>query len=175
MKSEPEPRSPTCTSLCRGRCIGAVVLIRRRLAAPSTRRKRAADGAGDGAGDFADELLERGHGGGGEVGAGDGDIDVEVGDGVLQALRVLLDPFGRADQAFFLGVPTAEDDGALGAPALLEQRADAVNRLKHGGGAAVGIDCAVDPGVAMIAGDDPVVGDLEPWILPMTSQMVRRW
>ena len=32
--------------------------------------------------------------------------------------------------------------------------------LKHGGGAAGGIDRAIDPGVAMIADDDPVVGIL---------------
>ena len=42
----------------------------------------AALGAGDFAGDLADELLERGHGGGVEVGAGDADVGVEVGDGV---------------------------------------------------------------------------------------------
>ncbi len=42
----------------------------------------AALGAGDFLGDFADELLERGDGGGVEVGAGDADVGVEVGDGV---------------------------------------------------------------------------------------------
>ena len=42
----------------------------------------------------------------------------------------------------------------------MQQCADAVNRLKHGGRAAVGIDRAVDPGIAMIADDDPVVGVL---------------
>ena len=63
-----------------------------------------------------------------------------------------------------------------GLPALLEQDAEAVDGLEHGGGAAVGVDCAVDPGVAMIAGDDPVVflGGVVPGMLPMTSQMVRR-
>ena len=54
----------------------------------------AAHWAGDGAGDFADKLLEGGHGGGGEVRARDGDVDVEVGDGLLQCLRVLLHPLG---------------------------------------------------------------------------------
>jgi hypothetical protein len=79
---------------------------------------------------------------------------------VLEGFCVLLHPLGRADEAFFFGVPTAEDDGALGPPALLEQRADAVDGFEHGGGAAVGVDRAVDPGVAMVAGDDPVVGVL---------------
>ncbi len=61
-------------------------------------------------------------------------------------------------------------------PALLEESAEAVDGFEHGGGAAVGIDCAVDPGVAMIAGDDPVVFlvGLVPGMVPMTSQMVRR-
>ena len=35
-----------------------------------------------------------------------------------------------------------------------------MHRFKHGGGAAVGIDRAVDPGVAVIAADDPLVGIL---------------
>ena len=48
----------------------------------------------------------------------------------------------------------------LGRQPSFEQRADAVHGLEHGGGAAVGIDRAVDPGVAMIADDDPVVGIL---------------
>ena len=51
----------------------------------------------------------------------------------------------------------ADDDGALGLPALLEELAEAVDGFEHGGGAAVGIDGAVDPGVAVVAGDDPVV------------------
>ena len=46
---------------------------------------------------------------------------------------------------------------APGLPALLEQIAEAVDGFEHGGGAAVGIDGAVDPGVAVVAGDDPVV------------------
>ena len=46
----------------------------------------------------------------------------------------------------------------LGFQPLFEQNADAVNGFKHGGGAAVGIDRAVDPGIAMVAGDDPVIG-----------------
>ncbi len=70
---------------------------------------------------------------------------------------VLLGPFGGADEAFFFGVPTGDDDGAMGLPALLEEVAEAVDGLEHGGGAAGGIDGAVDPGVAMVAGDDEVI------------------
>ena len=44
-----------------------------------------------------------------------------------------------------------------GLPALLQELAEAVDGFEHGGGAGVGIDGAVDPGVAMVAGDDPVV------------------
>ena len=117
----------------------------------------AAFGAGDFFGDFADELLERGDGGGVEVGAGDADVGVEVGDGVGEDFFVLLGPLGGAHEAFFFGVPTADDDGALGLPALLEEFAEAVDGFEHGGGAGVGIDGAVDPGVAMVAGYDPVV------------------
>jgi hypothetical protein len=87
---------------------------------------------------------------------------------------VLLHPLGRADQAFFLGVPTAKDDGALRPPALLEQRADAMHRFQHGRGAAVGIDRAIDPRVAMIAATTQSSGYCEPLILPITSQMMRR-
>ena len=73
---------------------------------------------------------------------------------------MLLDPLGGADEAFFLGIPTAKDDGAFGPPALRDESTDAVDGLEHGGGAAGGVDGAVDPGVAMIAGDNPVAGVL---------------
>ncbi len=71
---------------------------------------------------------------------------------------MLLDPLGRAHQAFFFAVPTAEDERALRLPSRLQQFADAVYRFEHRRGAAVGIDRAIDPGVAMIAGDHPFVG-----------------
>ena len=73
---------------------------------------------------------------------------------------MLLDPFCGTNEAFFFGVPTAENDGALWPPTLRDERADAVHRLEHGRGAAGRIDGAIDPGIAMIAGDHPVV-----WIL----------
>ena len=70
---------------------------------------------------------------------------------------MLLGPLGGADEAFFFGVPAADDDGACGLPALLEEVAEAVDGFEHGGGAGAGVDRAVDPGVAVVAGDDPVV------------------
>ncbi len=70
---------------------------------------------------------------------------------------MLLGPLGRADEAFFFGVPAADDDAALGLPALLEEVAEAVDGFEHGGGAGVGVDGAVDPGVAVVSGYDPVV------------------
>src|SRR5438552_9603214 len=54
----------------------------------------AAFGAGDLFGDFADELFERGDGGGVEVGAGGADVGVEVSDGVGEDFFVLLGPLG---------------------------------------------------------------------------------
>src|SRR6516165_8212875 len=70
---------------------------------------------------------------------------------------MLLDPLGRADQALLLGVPAAEEDGALRLPAFFEQRTNAVDGFQHGGRSAVGIDCAVDPRVAVVADDYPVI------------------
>ena len=177
MKSEPEPRSPTWISspAMGGALEPRCSLLAGALCAPLM-IDRAGTRAGNGAGDVADKLLERGHGGGGEIWPGDGDIDVEIGDGVVEGVALLLNPFGRADEAFLFGVPTAKDDGAAGTPALMEQSADAVNGFKHGGGAAGGIDRAVDPRVAMIADDDRVSRDpAAPGIFPMTSQMMRRW
>ena len=66
----------------RGR-VGGAVLIGFVVGAPGV-VNGAAGGTGNGLRDLADEFLERGDGGGGEVGAGDGDIDVEVGDGLLE-------------------------------------------------------------------------------------------
>ena len=165
----------------RGRLMGvevaAVLRLRGVFAWPaSTGRRRCRPWGWGLLGDFANELLERGDGGGVEVRAGDADVGVEVGDGVGEFGGVLLGPLGGADEAFFFGVPAADDDGALGLPALLEQVAEAMDGFEHGGGAGVGIDGAVDPGVAMVAGDDPVVllGGSVPGMVPMTSQMVRR-
>jgi len=43
-------------------------------------------------GEFAEELFERRNGGGGEIWAGDCYIRVEVGNGAVEALAVLLKP-----------------------------------------------------------------------------------
>ena len=115
-------------------------------------------GAGNGFGHVAHKLFETGNGRRAELRAGDGDVHIEVGGRIRQFCFVLFDPFGRAHQAFFFAVPTAEDQCALRLPAGLQQFADAVHGFEHGRGAAVGIDCAVDPGVAMIARDHPFVG-----------------
>ena len=80
----------------------------------------AAERAWDRARDFANELLERRHGGSRKVWTGDGDIDVEVCDGMIEKLALLLHPFGGADEAFLFRIPTAEDDGALWPPALVD-------------------------------------------------------
>ena len=104
-----------------GRRVGVVMLVAaERLDAP-LEKNRAGHGTGNGAGNVANKLLERGHGRGGEIGTGDGDIDIEVGDGVVERAALLLDPFGGTDEAFFFGVPTAEDDGAARAPALAKR------------------------------------------------------
>ena len=93
-------------------------------------------GAGHLFGDVANELFQGGNGGRGEIGPGDGDIRIEVGDGMFEMPGVAFGPFGRADQALLFGVPAAEDDSPLGAPAGLEQLADTVHRLEHAGGSA---------------------------------------
>ena len=108
-------------------------------------------------GDLADELFEGGYGFGVEVGTGYADVSVEVGDGVGEVVFVLFCPLGGAHEAFFFGVPTADDDSALRFPTLLEKDSEAMDGFEHGSGAAVGIDGSVDPGVTVIAGDDPVV------------------
>ena len=73
------PRAGACRA--GGWCLSLACDVRPALALPLL-VDGAAFGAGDLLGDFADELLERGDGGGVEVGAGDADVGVEVGDGV---------------------------------------------------------------------------------------------
>jgi len=128
-------------------------------------------GAGHFAGDIADERLERGNGGRSEIRTGDADVHVEVGHGVLQFLRVLFDPFGGTDQTVFFSVPTGKDDRALRLPAALKQGADAVDGFKHCGGAAVGVDCAVNHASRWLPATTQLSLSSVPGILPMTSQM----
>lgn len=45
-----------------------------------------------------------------DSGTGDRDIDVQVGDSCLgEPVDVLLDPFGRSNEAILLGIPRGED------------------------------------------------------------------
>ena len=76
---------------------------------------------------------------------------------MLKMPCVALGPLGRADQALLFGVPTAKDDSPFGTPSGLEQFADAVHCFEHAGRAARRIDGAEDPGVAVVAGDDPLI------------------
>ena len=67
-------------------------------------------------GDVAHKLFEIGNRARAEIGTGDAHIHIEVGYRALQFRRVLLTPFGRADHAFFLAIPAAEDDRPPGLP-----------------------------------------------------------
>ena len=88
-------------------------------------------------------------------------IGVEVSDGVLfQFVGVKLGPLGRSEQGRLFAVPEAIDDGAGGLPALLEQFAEGACFFEFRAGAADGISGAVDPGVMMIAANDPLIGEL---------------
>jgi len=60
----------------------------------------------------------------------------------------------------FLAIPAGKDESAFWFPSALQERANAVNGFQHSGGAAVGIDSAEDPGIAMIADDDRFIGIL---------------
>ena len=91
--------------------------------------------------------------------AADRRVDVEHQHGLLvELLRVLVGPLGRADQAVFLGVPARIDEGPPRLPAILDRRAQGAAHLERGGGPAPRIDRAIDPGVAMVADHHPAIG-----------------
>src|SRR5262249_35187674 len=74
----------------------------------------------------------------------------------LQVPAVSLDPLDRAEQARFFAVPGAIDNGAFWSPALLVKFAEHSCLFKfrrHTGNRIVG---AVDPGVMMVAANDPL-------------------
>src|SRR5208282_6941993 len=73
---------------------------------------------------------------------------------------MLLSPLGGTHQTFFFAIPTAENHGALRLPTRFQQLAHAVYAFEHGRSAAVGVDRAVHPGVAMIASDHPLIRQL---------------
>ena len=88
-------------------------------------------------------------------------IAVDVSDGMLRQLFVvLLDPFCRAHQHGFLGIPGAVDDGALGPPTLLRQFSERARLLQQGDLPGRWVFRSVHPGIVVIAADHPLVGGL---------------
>ncbi len=88
---------------------------------------------------------------------------VAVGIDVRDALRpelfpVELGPLGRAEQPLLLAVPRAQENRALGPPALLEHRSVRAGLFEHRHEARDRILGPVDPGIVVIAPDDPLVG-----------------
>src|SRR5579862_2588459 len=76
---------------------------------------------------------------------------------------MLFCPFGGSDKPKFFPIPASENNGPFGPPTGLEQFANSVNRFKHRSGAAVGINGSVNPGVAMIARNNPGIGRFASW------------
>ena len=110
---------------------------------------------------FFQHGRERGDGLAVEVGAGSGFVDIDVGNAFgAQFVGELLSPFRGTGEADFFAVPTADDDGAARAHALFRELAEGAGEFHHGRGAARGIDTAEHPGIAVIAEDDPFVGQL---------------
>jgi len=108
---------------------------------------------------FLDEFFERGGGLDGH-GAAEGGVGIEVSDGfALEAVAVLFGPFGGADEAVLFGIPEGEDEGALGAPALLSGLGEDAGGLEDAGGAADGVGGAIDPGVVVVAVKDDLIGE----------------
>lgn len=88
-------------------------------------------------------------------------VGVEVDDCLFTELvGVLLDPFGRADEAPLFRIPTGEEDRAFGLPSLADGFCQGAGGLHQGGIAADRVCGAVDPGVMVIAVDDPFVWEL---------------
>src|SRR2546425_342860 len=75
-------------------------------------------------------------------------------------MLVLFTPLGAADQALLLGIPTGKDDGPVRTPSLLQQLANSMDAFQHRSRAAIRINRAVHPGIAMVAYDHPFVGIL---------------
>jgi hypothetical protein len=87
-------------------------------------------------------------------------VGVDVGDHLFpQLLRVMLTPFGRAEQRRLLGVPRAEHDRALRLPAGgRAQLGESACFIEHRSESAHRIAGADDPGIVMVAAHDPFVG-----------------
>src|ERR1700733_14055263 len=86
-------------------------------------------------------------------------IAVEVHNSFLfQLVDVRLDPLGGTERTRLFAIPDAINDGAAGLPPLLDQFAERAGFFEFGGGAGDWIVGAVDPGVVMVAADDPLIG-----------------
>ena len=72
----------------------------------------------------------------------------------------MFSPFGGTGEADFFAVPTADHESAARTHAFFFELAEGAREFHHRRGAAGRIDAAEDPGVAMIAEDDPFVGQL---------------
>src|SRR5580658_8764043 len=117
-------------------------------------------GTGHDLGHIAHKLLQTGNSRGPEFRSRDRDIHVEIRGRAAQFRFMLLGPLSGADQSFFFAIPTAENHRALRLPARLQQFADSVHAFEHRRGAAIGVDCTVNPRVPMIARNHPLVRKL---------------
>ena len=86
-------------------------------------------------------------------------IGVDVGYGLLDQFGLVgLDPFGAAEESLLLAVPGGVDDRPPGPPTLFEQGGKAAQFLHLGDQSRQRIRGAVDPTVAMVAPDNPLIG-----------------
>src|SRR6266404_411313 len=110
------------------------------------------------AGDIVDEFLECVGTLGVEIAAAVG-VGIDVNNRVLhQLVAVVFHPFGGADEAGLFAIPRAIDDGALGLPAGFQKFAEGTSFFKFRNQAGDWVFGAVDPGVVMVAANDPLVG-----------------
>src|SRR5579863_10049530 len=71
---------------------------------------------------------------------------------------MLFCPFSGSDKPEFFRIPASENNGSFGLPTGLEQFTNSVNGFEHRSGATVGINGPENPGVAMIARNNPGIG-----------------
>src|SRR6185369_11959582 len=74
-----------------------------------------------------------------------------------QFISHLFGPFSRADEPILLRIPTAKNDRAAWLPALFQQLTKAAAHFKHRRRAAVWIDGAKHPRIAMVSEHDPPI------------------
>src|SRR5215472_13545179 len=92
-------------------------------------------------------------------GSGSRGIHVEIGYELLfEIAGELFAPLRRSSQGVFFPVPTADHKRAPRTPAFLFQLAEGTGKLHQRGGSAGRINPAEGPGIAMIAQQDPFVG-----------------